>query len=123
MAGLVVGLVMGEGLLGWRIQRHRKRGTDRHYVYTYPAKKSVRNVARKIKTIYRTDVNQPLPVLLRQLNSMLQGWCAYFRTGVSSATFQFLCQVVCGQAIRWIRRKHRQKRLQRPLLARGAHAL
>ena len=28
-----------EGLdfLGWRIQRHRKRGTDRSYVYTYPA--------------------------------------------------------------------------------------
>ncbi|MEV4872092.1 reverse transcriptase domain-containing protein [Streptomyces syringium] len=64
-----------EGLdfLGWRIQRHRKRGTDRHYVYTYPAKKSVRTVARKIKTICRTDVNQPLPVLLRQLNSMLRG--------------------------------------------------
>ncbi|WP_406349337.1 group II intron reverse transcriptase/maturase [Streptomyces sp. NBC_00144] len=99
-----------EGLdfLGWRIQRHRKRGADRHYVYTYPAKKSVRTVTRKIKTICRTDVNQPLPVLLRQLNSMLRGWCAYFRPGVSSATFQFLRQLVWGQAIRWIRRKHRR---------------
>ncbi|MBK3585377.1 hypothetical protein JHN49_17200 [Streptomyces sp. MBT57] len=90
------------------VQRHLKRGTDRHYVYTYPAKKSVRTVARKIKTICRTDVNQPLPVLLRQLNSMLRGWCAYFRPGVSSATFQFLRQLVWGQAIRWIRRKHRR---------------
>jgi RNA-directed DNA polymerase len=99
-----------EGLdfLGWRIQRHRKRGTDRQYVYTYPAKKSVRTVARKIKTVCRTDVNQPLPVLLRQLNPMLRGWCAYFRPGVSSATFQFLRQLVWGQAIRWIRRKHRR---------------
>jgi hypothetical protein len=28
-----------EGLdfLGWRIQRHRKRGTNRYYVYTYPS--------------------------------------------------------------------------------------
>src|SRR5437879_11458195 len=69
-----------EGLdfLGWRIQRHRKRGTDRHYVYTYPAKKSVRAVAHKVKTSCRTDVNQPLPTLLRQLNPMLRGWCAYF---------------------------------------------
>jgi RNA-directed DNA polymerase len=108
-----------EGLdfLGWRIQRHRKRGTDRQYVYTYPAKKSVRTVARKIKTVCRTDVNQPLPVLLRQLNPMLRGWCAYFRPGVSSATFQFLRQLVWGQAIRWIRRKHRRitwKDLRRP---------
>ncbi|MCQ8775143.1 group II intron maturase-specific domain-containing protein [Streptomyces telluris] len=101
---------INEGLdfLGWRIQRHRKRGTDRHYVYTYPAKKSVRTVARKIKTACRTDVNQPLPALLRQLNPMLRGWCAYFRPGVSSATFQFLRQLVWEQAIRWIRRKHRR---------------
>ncbi|MDX2565150.1 group II intron maturase-specific domain-containing protein [Streptomyces sp. TX20-6-3] len=91
-----------------RRERHRKRGTDRQYVYTYPAKKSVRTVARKIKTVCRTDVNQPLPVLLRQLNSMLRGWCAYFRPGVSSATFQLLRQLVWGQTIRWIRRKHRR---------------
>ena len=33
-----------EGLdfLGWRIQRHRKRGTSRYYVYTYPSRKAVK---------------------------------------------------------------------------------
>ncbi|MBW8705381.1 Group II intron-encoded protein LtrA [Streptomyces sp. MBT84] len=43
-------ITLDEGLdfLGWRIQRHRKRGTDRHYIYTYPAKKSVRAIARKV---------------------------------------------------------------------------
>ncbi|WP_413803114.1 group II intron reverse transcriptase/maturase [Streptomyces iranensis] len=99
-----------EGLdfLGWRIQRHRKRGTDRHYVYTYPAKKSVKAIAHKVKTACRTDVNQPLPVLLRQLNPMLRGWCAYFRPGVSSATFQYLRELVWRQVIHWIRRKHRR---------------
>ncbi|MFF3059323.1 group II intron reverse transcriptase/maturase [Streptomyces sp. NPDC057909] len=99
-----------EGLdfLGWRIQRHRKRGTDRHYVYTYPAKKSVRAVAHKVKTSCRTDVNQPLPILLRQLNPMLRGWCAYFRPGVSSVTFQYLRQLVWRQVMIWIRRKHRR---------------
>jgi RNA-directed DNA polymerase len=41
-----------EGLdfLGWRIQRHRKRGTTRCYVYTYPAKKALRAVMAKVKT-------------------------------------------------------------------------
>ncbi|MGW0577935.1 group II intron reverse transcriptase/maturase, partial [Streptomyces sp. NPDC002920] len=99
-----------EGLdfLGWRIQRHRKRGTDRHYVYTYPAKKSVKAIAHKVKTACRTDVNQPLPILLRQLNPMLRGWCAYFRPGVSSATFQYLRELVWRQVIHWIRRKHRR---------------
>jgi RNA-directed DNA polymerase len=29
----------GLDFLGWRIQRHRKRGTGKYYVYVYPAKK------------------------------------------------------------------------------------
>jgi RNA-directed DNA polymerase len=80
-----------EGLvfLGWRIQRHRKRGTNRHYVYTYPARKAVMAVTGKVKTLCRrTGTNQPLDVLLLRLNRMLRGWCAYFRPGVSHAAFK-----------------------------------
>ena len=55
-----------EGLmfLGWRIQRHRKRGTNRYYVYTYPPQ-SRQAVMGKVKTsCRRMDTNQPLDVLL-----------------------------------------------------------
>ena len=31
----------GVDFLGWRIQRHRKKGADRRYIYTYPAKKAL----------------------------------------------------------------------------------
>ncbi len=59
---------------GWRIQRHRKRGTDRHYVYTYPARKSVKAVIGKVKTLCRRmDTGQPLDALLIRLNWMLRG--------------------------------------------------
>ena len=64
-----------EGLefLGWRIQRHRKRGTNRCYVYTYPARKAVQAVTGKVKTLCRRmDTNQPLEVLLLHLNRMLR---------------------------------------------------
>ena len=33
---LITHIDEGLDFLGWRIQRHRKRGSDRHYVYTYP---------------------------------------------------------------------------------------
>lgn len=38
-----------EGLdsLGWRIQRHRKRGTRQYHVYMYPSRKAVPAVKRK----------------------------------------------------------------------------
>jgi len=100
-----------EGLdfLGWRIQRHRKRGTDRSYVYTYPARKALRAVMGKVKTCCRRmDTNQPLDVLLRRLNPVLRGWCAHFRPGVSSATFAYLSAYTWARVIGWVRRKHRR---------------
>ena len=43
----------GLDFLGWRIQRHRKKGTSRHYVYVYPSTKAVLAVKRKIKALGR----------------------------------------------------------------------
>jgi RNA-directed DNA polymerase len=99
----------GLDFLGWRIQRHRKRGTNEYYVYSYPAKKSLKAVMAKVKTVCReVEVNQPIDDLIRRLNSVLRGWCAYFRPGVSSATFAYLSHYVFETVWRWIRRKHRR---------------
>jgi len=50
---LITHIDEGLDFLGWRIQRHRKRGTNRRYVYTYPAKKALRSVMVKVKTLCR----------------------------------------------------------------------
>jgi RNA-directed DNA polymerase len=99
----------GLDFLGWHIQRHRKRGTDRYYVYTYPSRKAVKAVMGKVKTACRRmDTGQPLDALLIQLNWMLRGWCAYFRPGVSSVTFKYLSTYAWARVIKWLRRKHRR---------------
>ncbi|WP_159064456.1 group II intron maturase-specific domain-containing protein [Streptomyces olivochromogenes] len=36
----------------------------------------------------RKNVGLPLNSLLHQLNSVLRGWCAYFRPGVSNVACQ-----------------------------------
>jgi RNA-directed DNA polymerase len=99
-----------EGLvfLGWRIQRHRKRGTGKHYVYVYPAKKALITVMAKVKTICRQNTNLPLEVLLHQLNRMLRGWTAYFKYGCSNATFSYLRSYLWQEIVRWQNRKHRR---------------
>ena len=97
----------GIDFLGWRIQRHRKKGTNRRYIYWYPSRKSVRSITGKIKMLCRRmDTNQPLDALLRQLNSALRGWCAYFRPGMSARTFCYLSAYLWGRVMAWLRRKH-----------------
>jgi RNA-directed DNA polymerase len=99
-----------EGLdfLGWRIQRHHKRGTSKRYVYVYPAKKALHAIMAKVKAVCWQNTNLPLEVLLRRLNSMLRGWTAYFKYGCSSATFGYLRHYLWRRVIRWIGRKHRR---------------
>ena len=74
---LITHIDEGLDFLGWRIQRHRKRGT-----------------------------NQPLDALLARINPLLKGWTAFFRPGVSSTTFQYLSAYVWRRVAGWIRRKH-----------------
>jgi RNA-directed DNA polymerase len=105
---LITHIDEGLDFLGWRIQRRRKPGTDRHYVYTYPAKKALTSITGKVKALCRQDVNLPLAVLLHHLNLLLRGWCAYFRPGVSNAAFQYLRAFTWRQVFRWLRRKHRR---------------
>ena len=64
-----------EGLdfLGCRIQRHRKRGTNRPYVYTYPTKKALRAAMATVQTLCRqVGTNNPLDALLLRLNPALR---------------------------------------------------
>jgi RNA-directed DNA polymerase len=97
----------GVDFLGWRLQRHLKKGTlDRRYVYTYPAKKSVASIVGKVRTICRSNTNLSLDAVLHQLNRVLRGWTAYFRHGVSSKTFAYLRAYVWQRVTAWIRRKH-----------------
>jgi RNA-directed DNA polymerase len=104
---LITHIDEGLDFLGWHIQRHRKRGTDRYYIYTYPAHRAVKAVMGKVKTVCRrTGTNQPLDALLRQLNPALQGWCSHFRPGVSSNTFGYLRKYAWERVFAWMHRKH-----------------
>jgi len=103
---LVTHIDEGLDFLGWRIQRHRKRGTSKHYVYVYPAKKALHAVMAKVKTRCRQNLNQPLEILLQQLNAMLRGWTNHFKHGCSNATFSYLRAFLWKRLVRWQRRKH-----------------
>ena len=97
-----------EGLvfLGYRIQRHYKRGTNKRFVYTYPSKNALAAIKAKVKTYSREERDKPLSYLLRRLNLVLQGWTNYFRHGACKATLGYLRAYSWHRVIRWLRRKH-----------------
>ena len=70
---LITHIDEGLDFLGWHIQRHRKRGTGKSYVYVYPAKKALVAIMAKVKAWCRQNTNLPLDVLLIHLNRMLRG--------------------------------------------------
>jgi RNA-directed DNA polymerase len=104
---LITHIEEGLDFLGWHIQRHVKEGTiDQRNVYTYPSKKALANITGKIKTLCRQTTNQDLADLLPGLNQAVQGWCTYFRPGVSFKTYQYLRAFLWKHVWSWIRRKH-----------------
>jgi RNA-directed DNA polymerase len=96
----------GFDFLGFRIQRRRKRGTGKYVVYTYPSKKALASIVARVRVLTSRSSHPALAVLLRQLNPVLQGWCAYFRYGVSKATFGYLDQYTWHRVVRWLRKRH-----------------
>ena len=112
----------GFDFLGFRIQRHPKRGTNKRYVYTYPSKKALASIKAKVEAITRQGTNQPLAGLLRRLNPVLRGWTTYFRTGCPATTFGYLRAYTWRRVVGWLRRKHpgaNWKSLRRALPAPG----
>ncbi|WP_345527629.1 group II intron maturase-specific domain-containing protein [Nocardioides endophyticus] len=92
----------------FRIQRHREPGTSKSFVYTFPARKSVAAVRRKVKAITQQGTNQPLSELLRQLNMLLRGWTRYFQHGVPKRAFGDLRHYTWSRAVGWLRNKRRK---------------
>ena len=103
----VVHIDEGFDFLGFHIRRMRKRGTNKHYVYTTPSRTSVQKARNRLREkTYRSTRNKDLDELITSLNRFLRGWANYFRHGVSKATFNAIDHHAWWRLAGWIRRKH-----------------
>ncbi len=106
----VVHIDEGFDFLGFTIRRLRKRGTQKHYVYTRPSRKAVQAIKDKVTArTYRSTRHMGLDELITSLNRSLAGWANYFRHGVSKAIFDAVDHHAWGRLMRWIRAKYAGK--------------
>jgi RNA-directed DNA polymerase len=104
----VVHLDEGFTFLGFDIRRLRKRGTQKHYVYTRPSKKAIQSIKDKVRAkTYRSTRHMGLDELIASLNRSLAGWASYFRHGVSKAVFSAVDSHAWNRLMRWIRAKYK----------------
>ena len=106
----VVHIDEGFDFLGYHIRRMRKRGTQKHYVYTKPSRKAIQAIRDKVRArTYRSTRHTGLDELITSLNRSLAGWANYFRYGVSKAAFSAVDHFTWGRLMRWIRAKYAGK--------------
>ncbi|WP_174814223.1 reverse transcriptase domain-containing protein [Mycobacterium kubicae] len=98
----------GFDFLGFRIQRRRKKGTNKAAVYTYPSKKALLSIMTKVRALTKKARHHGLADLLGRLNPVLRGWCAYFRHGVSKATFGYLDSFAWHRVTQWLLKRHKR---------------
>lgn len=102
----VVGIDEGFDFLGFRIQRHRQKGSDRRHIYTYPSKKSMASIRGKVNAVTDQITSQSADKTFRRLNSVTRGWSLYFRHGASSAAYHTLQHHLWWSVWRWLCKRH-----------------
>ena len=96
----------GFSFLGFRIQRRRKRGTDKWYIYTFIDDRPIRSLKAKIRALTHRKSQLDLGYVLTRLNQVMHGWANYFRHAVAKNAFAMLDNFAWWRIIRMLMERH-----------------
>ena len=102
----VVHLSDGFDFLGFRIQRRRKRGTNKWHVYTFIGQRPIRSVKAKIRALTHRTSQQDLGSVLTRLHQVMHGWANYFRHAVAKNLFSMLDDFAWRRVITMLMVRH-----------------
>jgi len=102
----VVHIDEGFDFLGFHIQRHRQKGSNRQLIYTYPSKKALKNIRRNVKAVTKQITHLPVDSLLLRVSRMVRGWAQYFRHGSSSQAYHNIQNYMWWRVWNWLNKKH-----------------
>jgi RNA-directed DNA polymerase len=76
---------------------------------TKPSDDAVRRIRRRLSTEVRALRGSNADAVIGKLNPVINGWCAYYRIGVSSRVFSALDAHMWKLVYKWARRSHANK--------------
>jgi RNA-directed DNA polymerase len=99
----VVSLDEGFDFLGFNVRRYRGK------LLIKPSKAAVRRIRERLRTELRSLRGSNAQAVIKRLNPIIRGWAAYYRTQVSSETFEALDQHLWELTYKWARFSHANK--------------
>jgi RNA-directed DNA polymerase len=94
----------GVEFLGFRLQRRRKRGTQKRYMYVLVSGKALLSIRRKVKAWTRRSWLKETPGwLVLRINQVLRGWANYFKYATAKRAFSTLGWYARTRVSRWLR--------------------
>jgi RNA-directed DNA polymerase len=99
----VVSLEEGFDFLGFNVRLYRGKPLIK------PSKAAIRRIRQRLRTELRSLRGSNAHAVIKRLNPIIRGWAAYYRTQVSSVTFQALDHYLWRHTYRWARTSHTNK--------------
>jgi RNA-directed DNA polymerase len=99
----VVTLDEGFDFLGFNVRRYRDTTLIK------PSKAAIRRIRERLRTEFWSLRGANAHAVIRQLNPIIRGWAAYYRTQVSSETFALLDDYLWRLTYKWATFSHQNK--------------
>jgi RNA-directed DNA polymerase len=93
--------------LGYTFGPEYHRRDHRWYLGASPSKKSVRRLKTKVSELLVPGNQDPWPDVRKQLNTILQGWSAYFSHGTRRMAYRAVDNHVYDAVRHFLRRRHK----------------
>lgn len=110
---------VGFNFLGWEVRQYpvgkNHAGRNNQYLsldfktIIKPAKEALARHLAKIKEVISRHKSKPQKALIKNLNSVIKGWCNYYAPGVSKTTFGKADNLIYYKLQRWAKRRHPKK--------------
>ncbi|MDM8520756.1 group II intron reverse transcriptase/maturase [Anaerolineales bacterium HSG6] len=93
----------GFDFLGFNIRKYNGK------LIIQPAKKKIKSLLDKIRTILKTHRSTSPARLLKLINPILRGWANYYKHVCAKDTFNYIDRQIWWMLYRWVKRRHPKK--------------